>query len=53
MVNIIVLIASAVTAAPIKFDLQKQMPNYQPFAGELNPETKLEQIHAHFQKLLE
>ena len=46
MVNIILLIAS-ITAAPIKFDLQKTRPNYEPIAEEILADTKLEQIHNH------
>lgn len=53
MVNIISLIIAGASAAPIKFDLQKTMPNYVPFGGEIIPETKLEQIHGHMQKLME
>ena len=46
MVNIILLIAS-ITAAPIKFDLQKTRPNYEPIGEEILEDTKLEQIHNH------
>lgn len=53
MVNIISLIIASAIAAPIKFDLHKTMPNYEPYDQEINPETKLEQIHAHMQKLME
>jgi len=48
MVNIILLLAS-ISASPIKFDLQKTMPNYVPYDQEIIPETKLEQIHSHMQ----
>jgi len=52
MVNIILLIAS-ITAAPIKFDLQKTRPNYEPIGEEILAETKLEQIHKHMQSLMD
>jgi hypothetical protein len=29
------------------------MPNYEPYGEEIKPETKLEQIHSHMQKLME
>ena len=52
MVNIILLIAS-ITAAPIKFDLEKTRPNYEPFGEEIIAETKLDQIHKHMQGLMD
>ena len=52
MVNIILLIAS-ITAAPIKFDLQKTRPNYEPIGEEILADTKLEQIHNHMQSLMD
>jgi hypothetical protein len=42
MVNIISLFIGSVIAAPIKFDLQKTMPNYEPYGEEIKSETKLE-----------
>jgi hypothetical protein len=52
MVNIILLIAT-IAAAPIKFDLQKTRPNYEPIGEEILAETKLEQIHKHMQGLMD
>lgn len=53
MVNILSLLIGSISAAPIKFSLEKTLPNYEPIGEEILPETKLEQIHGHMQRLME